>query len=268
MKIIRFVSNQQVYTGEYISDDEAQLLDQPQPGHFHPTGKKLKIDKLLSPIVPTDLLCVGLNYHGHAREMNMTIPQHPLLFIKSSNALNNPGDPIFIPHNSDKIDYEGELVIVIGRDAKDVPIDRAADHILGYTIANDVSARDWQKDPKLNGGQFTKGKSFDGFCPLGPWIITTDELKDPNHLRIRTFLNGRLMQDSNTSDMIFNCASVVSLLSATMTLRAGCVILTGTPAGVGVGRKPPVFMKAGDQVAIEIEGLGRLENPVKPIAGK
>ena len=215
---------------------------------------------LLPPIVPTDLLCIGLNYQAHADETGSTPPKNPMLFIKSGNALAGPGEAIPLPGNSRQVDFEAELVVVIGKSAKHVPRERAMDHVFGYTIANDVSARDWQKEKDLNGGQFARGKSFDKFCPLGPAIVTADEVADPNALSISLRLNGEVMQQSTTADMIFDVPSIVSSLSQTMTLRAGCVILTGTPAGVGAGRTPPVFLKAGDVVEVEVEGLGTLRN--------
>jgi 2-keto-4-pentenoate hydratase/2-oxohepta-3-ene-1,7-dioic acid hydratase in catechol pathway len=185
-----------------------------------------------------------------------------MLFIKSSNALNDPLGPIPVPRLTSQVDYEGELAVVIGKTAKHVSPAHALDHVLGYTCANDVSARDWQKEKHLNGGQFARGKSFDGFCPLGPCLVTPDEIPDPNALRLRTLLNGQVMQDHTTADMIFNVATVIASLSSTMTLRPGAVILTGTPQGVGAARTPPVWMKAGDTVVVEIERIGRLENPV------
>jgi 2-keto-4-pentenoate hydratase/2-oxohepta-3-ene-1,7-dioic acid hydratase in catechol pathway len=152
--------------------------------------------------------------------------------------------------------------VVIGRAAKHVSRERALDYVMGYTIANDVSARDWQRDKALGGGQFARGKSFDGFCPLGPWIVTKDEIPNPNALRLKTILNGQTMQDHTTADMIFDVPALIESLSSTMTLRAGSIILTGTPQGVGFARTPPVWMKAGDSVAVEIERIGRLENRV------
>ena len=183
--------------------------------------------------------------------------------MKPSTALNNPGDPIYIPRRSEQIDYEAELAVIIGKTGKYIPRDRAMEYVFGYTCANDVSARDWQRNRDLGGGQFTRGKGFDGFCPLGPWIVTRDELPDPGNLRIRTLLNGQVMQDNTTADMIFDVPALIESLSSTMTLRAGSIILTGTPQGVGFARTPPVFMRDGDHVAIEIEKIGRLENPVR-----
>jgi 2-keto-4-pentenoate hydratase/2-oxohepta-3-ene-1,7-dioic acid hydratase in catechol pathway len=185
-----------------------------------------------------------------------------MLFIKSGNTLNHPGSPIPIPKRSSMIDYEAELAVVIGKDAKDVARDRALEYVFGYTCANDVSARDWQQDKNLGGGQFARGKSFDGFCPLGPTIVTADEIPNPNQLRLRCILNGQTMQDQSTGDMIYDVPTLIESLSSTLTLRAGSIILTGTPAGVGFARKPPVWLKPGDKVVVEIEGIGRLENPV------
>jgi len=226
------------------------------------TNDKLKVEKLLAPLVPTDILCIGLNYRDHAAESNSPIPVNPMLFIKSSNTLNNPFDPIYIPKRSSMIDYECELAVVIGKAAKHVSRDRALDYVFGYTIANDVSARDWQREKSLGGGQFARGKSFDSFCPLGPAIITKDEIPNPNALRLKTTLNGQLMQDHTTSDMIFDVPTLIESLSSTLTLRPGSIILTGTPHGVGFARTPPVWLKAGDRIVLEIEKLGRLENPI------
>ncbi len=186
-----------------------------------------------------------------------------MLFIKSSNTLNNPFDPILLPRNSREVDYECELAVVIGKTARHVSRDDALNHVYGYTAANDVSARDWQREKSLGGGQWARGKSFDTFCPLGPAIVTADEIPNPNNLRIRTLLNGQIMQDLTTGDMIFDVPALIASLSSTMTLRPGTVILTGTPQGVGFARKPPVFLKSGDQVVVEIERIGRLENPVR-----
>jgi 2-keto-4-pentenoate hydratase/2-oxohepta-3-ene-1,7-dioic acid hydratase in catechol pathway len=212
--------------------------------------------------VPTDIFCIGLNYREHASETNSAIPKNPMLFIKSSNTLNNPGDAIVLPGNSSMVDYEGELAVVIGKDAKRVSRQRALEYVLGYTIANDVSARDWQYDKDLGGGQFARGKCFDTFCPMGPAIVSKDEIGDANGLRITTTLNGEVMQNSSTSEMIFDVPGLIESVSSTLTLRAGAVILTGTPPGVGYVRKPSVFLKDGDRIVVEIERIGRLENRV------
>src|SRR6478609_3087898 len=263
MKIVRFLTaDDQICIGQQIDDEHAIEIDGELFGPHRVTDRKLRIEKLLAPLVPTDILCIGLNYRDHAAESGSPIPVNPMLFIKASNTLNNPGDPIPIPKRSDKIDYEGELAVVIGKSCKNVSKARALDYVFGYTIANDVSARDWQREKSLGGGQFARGKSFDGFCPLGPWIVTRDEVPNPNALRLSTTLNGKVMQDHTTGDMIFDVPTLIESLSSTMTLRAGSIILTGTPQGVGFARTPPVWMKAGDTVAVEIETIGRLENPI------
>jgi 2-keto-4-pentenoate hydratase/2-oxohepta-3-ene-1,7-dioic acid hydratase in catechol pathway len=262
MRIVRFLSGGTIYHGQDIDGRSARVIEGDLFGQHRVTERVLPIEKLLAPIVPTDILCIGINYREHAAESGSAIPLNPMLFIKASNTLNNPGDPIPIPRRSDKIDYEGELAVVIGRAAKHVPRERALDYVFGYCIANDVSARDWQREKSLGGGQFARGKSFDGFCPLGPWIVTKDEIANPNALKLKTILNGQVMQDHTTADMIFDVPALIESLSSTMTLRPGAVLLTGTPQGVGFARTPPVWMKAGDQVVVEIEKIGRLENPV------
>jgi 2-keto-4-pentenoate hydratase/2-oxohepta-3-ene-1,7-dioic acid hydratase in catechol pathway len=263
MKIVRFLSTDgSVHTGQYLDPKTALRIEGDIFGPHLVTTHKLPIDKLLAPLIPTDILCIGLNYRKHAAESNSAIPENPMLFIKASNTLNNPNDPIPIPRRSSMIDYEGELAVVIAKTAKHVSKANALDHVLGYTCANDVSARDWQREKSLGGGQFARGKSFDGFCPLGPWIVTRDDIPNPNALNLKTILNGQTMQDYTTSDMIFDVPTLIESLSSTMTLRPGSVILTGTPHGVGFARKPPVWMKKGDTVVVEIERIGRLENPV------
>lgn len=263
MRIVRFISGGQIYQGRHVDEQSALQIDGDLFGRHRVTDRKLRIEKLLAPLVPADILCIGLNYREHAAESGSAIPTNPVLFIKASNTLNNPFDPIPIPRRSTQIDYEAELAVVIAKDAKHVSRDRALEYVFGYTCANDVSARDWQREKSLGGGQFARGKSFDGFCPLGPWIVTRDEIPNPNALRLRTFLNGQTMQDHTTADMIFDVPNLIESLSSTMTLRAGSVILTGTPQGVGFARNPPVWMKDGDQVVVEIEKIGRLENPVR-----
>jgi 2-keto-4-pentenoate hydratase/2-oxohepta-3-ene-1,7-dioic acid hydratase in catechol pathway len=262
MKIIRFTSGDRVYLGQPIDEFTAYRIDGAVPNELRVTEHVVPVDKLLAPVVPADILCIGLNYREHAGESGSSIPQNPMLFIKAGNTLNNPGDPIPVPRRSSQIDYEGELAVVVGRQAKNVPRDRALDYVFGYTIANDVTARDWQRDKALGGGQFARGKSFDGFCPLGPVLVTRDQIPNPNALRIKTTLNGQVMQDGTTADMIFDVPALIESLSSTMTLRPGAIILTGTPSGVGFARTPPVWLKEGDTIAIEIERIGRLENRV------
>lgn len=265
MKIIRFVSEGKIYHGQPTDDSfsSAKVIEGDILGVYRVSEQRRNVDKLLAPIVPADILCIGLNYREHAAESGAPIPEVPVLFIKAGTTLNNPLDPIVIPRVSTQVDYECELAIVIGRTAKYVSRDRAMEHVLGYTVANDVSARDWQRERRLGGGQWARGKSFDGFCPMGPCIVTRDEVPNPNDLRVRTLLNGQVMQDHTTSDMIFTLPELIESLSQTLTLRPGTVILTGTPQGVGFARTPPVFMKAGDTIVVEVEMVGRLENPVR-----
>ena len=262
MRIVRFQSNGKIHTGKQIDDQTAFRIEGDLFGDYRVTDEKLKIEKLLAPLVPTDILCIGLNYREHAAESGSAVPLNPMLFIKAGNTLNNPFDPIPIPKRSSEIDYECELVVIIGKTAKDVSRKNALDHVLGYTCANDVSSRDWQRDKNLGGGQFARGKSFDGFCPIGPCIVTQDEIPNPNLLKLKTILNGQTLQDHTTADMIFDVPALIESLSSTMTLRPGAIILTGTPQGVGFARNPPIWVKAGDTVVIEIEKIGRLENPV------
>jgi 2-keto-4-pentenoate hydratase/2-oxohepta-3-ene-1,7-dioic acid hydratase in catechol pathway len=221
--------------------------------------------KLLPPIPdPPKIVCLGLNYRDHAAETGAPIPKEPVLFSKYPTALIGQGDAIVLPPVSNEVDFEAELVIVVGKGGRHLQADTAASHVFGYTIGHDVSARDWQlkKDQK----QWMVGKTFDTFAPTGPHIVTTDEIRDPHNLPIRLRLNGQTMQDSNTKQMIFNVGTVLAYLSQVFTLQAGDIIFTGTPPGVGVARKPPVWLKAGDVAEVEIEGIGVLRNPV--VAGQ
>lgn len=227
------------------------------------TLEKVDVAKLLAPIVPTQILCIGLNYRKHAAETNARIPERPILFVKGINTLQHPGDPVLIPQHlrSDEVDYECELAVVIGWPCKNVPRVRALEYVLGYTCANDVSARDHQI--KLGGGQWCRGKFFDTFAPLGPRLVTPDEIPNPNALTISTTLNGELVQRSNTSDMIFDVPAIIEYLSGSTTLVPGTVILSGTPQGVGMATRPqPRWLRPGDIVTIEIERIGKLTNPV------
>lgn len=229
---------------------------------FQDTGTPAKVKKLLAPLSPTQILCIGLNYRKHAEETGASIPQYPVLFIKTLNALQNPNDPIEIPTRlpSHAVDYECELAVIIGKAGKNIPEERAMEHVFGFTCGNDVSARDWQKD--FGGSQWCRGKSFDTFAPLGPRILTTDEIGDPHTLSIRTLLNNEPVQDWNTNDMIFSIPKIVSFLSGSSTLLPGTVILTGTPHGVGMARTPALWLKPGDSLTVEIEKIGQLTNPV------
>lgn len=219
--------------------------------------------RLLAPVAPPAIYAVGLNYKLHAEESGASLPEYPMIFMKAITAARDPGASIQLPRHlrSDEVDYEAELAVVIGRRCKNVSAENALDYVLGYTCANDVSARDWQI--RKGGGQFCRGKTFDTFCPLGPELVTVDELGDGSGLRIRSRINGEVLQDSNTSDMIFPVPQLVAFLSGSTTLLPGTVILTGTPSGVGVARRPQRFLQAGDRVEIEIEGIGILANPVE-----
>lgn len=206
---------------------------------------------------PPKILAVGLNYRDHAEEAGMKIPDVPMIFNKQATSVHAPGVPVHLPRVSDKLDYEGELAFVIGKRCRHVPRAAAASVIAGYTIANDVSVRDWQ----MRVPTFTMGKSFDTHCPLGPWVTTSDEV-DPHSLRVRTWVNGELRQDSNTKHLIFDCYDLVAHLSQAFTLEPGDVVCTGTPAGVGATRTPRCYLTVGDVVKIAIDGLGELENAV------
>jgi len=207
-------------------------------------------------------LCIGLNYRRHAEETKGQIPEYPVLFFKGPNTVQNPGDPIVLPRHlrSDDVDYECELAVVIGKRCKNATRANALDYVLGYTCANDVSARDWQI--RKGGGQWCRGKTFDTFAPLGPCLVTPDEIANPNALGIRTILNGEAVQDWNTNDMIFDVPALIEFLSGSTTLLPGTVILTGTPHGVGMARRPRLYLKPGDTVTVEIDGIGALTNPV------
>jgi 2-keto-4-pentenoate hydratase/2-oxohepta-3-ene-1,7-dioic acid hydratase in catechol pathway len=208
---------------------------------------------------PGKIVCVGLNYRDHAEEQGTEIPGAPLLFAKWPNALIGPGEPIVIPRLSTQVDYEAELGVLIGERVRGVSEENALESVRGYICLNDVSARDLQ----FSDGQWTRGKSADTFCPVGPRLVPAAEVPDPQALGIRCVLNGEVMQDSTTANMIFTVAEIIAYTSATMTLEPGDLIATGTPAGVGVFRDPPVLLKDGDEVTIEIDELGALTNPVQ-----
>jgi 2-keto-4-pentenoate hydratase/2-oxohepta-3-ene-1,7-dioic acid hydratase in catechol pathway len=207
---------------------------------------------------PGKLICIGLNYRDHAKESNMPLPEKPVVFSKFSSAVIAPGEPVVIPRTSEKVDYEAELAVVVGRRGKNVSADRAYDYVLGYTAFNDVTARDFQ----FADGQWQRGKSCDTFAPMGQAIVTTDAITDPHKLSIQLTLNGEIMQDSNTDQLIFGVPRLIEFISQSITLEPGDVIATGTPSGVGFARKPPVFLKPGDEMQVLIEGIGGLGNPV------
>lgn len=263
MKIVRFVdSSNQTQFGKLHDSGVTTLLSGDPFTGLSDTGAPVEIKKLLAPIEPRDIICIGLNYRKHAAEGNQPIPEFPVVFMKNSGTVQNPGDPIILPRklNSDAVDYECELAVVIGKPCYNVSKSEALNYVLGYTCANDVSARDWQM--KFGGSQWCRGKTFATFCPLGPCLVTADEIENPNNLSIRTVLNGNMMQDWTTADMIFDVPTLIEFLSGSTRLAAGTVILTGTPHGVGGARKPPVFLQPGDTVSIEIEKIGTLTNPV------
>ena len=213
------------------------------------------------PPIPA-IFCVGLNYRRHAEETKAKMPEFPIVFMKSPASVIQNGEPIVLPRRlrSDQVDYEGELAVIIGERCKNVAKKDALRYVLGYTCANDVSARDWQK--QWGGSQWCRGKTFDTFCPLGPRVVPREEIPDPNNLRIRTVVSGEVLQDCNTNDMIFDVPTLIEFLSGSTTLLPGTVILTGTPHGVGMARTPPRWLKAGDTVTIEVEKIGALTNPV------
>jgi 2-keto-4-pentenoate hydratase/2-oxohepta-3-ene-1,7-dioic acid hydratase in catechol pathway len=214
--------------------------------------------RLLAPVAPPQIVAIGLNYRRHAAESGMAVPPAPLIFIKTCNAITGPGEPVLLPKMApSEVDYEAELVIVIGRTAKHVPEAEVDRYVLGYTCGNDVSARDCQI--RLD-KQWARGKCFDTFAPIGPWITTGINAED---LAIRMTLNGQVVQNSRTSDLVFSCRQLVSYVSQCMTLLPGSIIMTGTPEGVGMGRKPPLWLKDGDVMTVEIEGIGALTNPAR-----
>ncbi|NOX34766.1 MAG: fumarylacetoacetate hydrolase family protein [Deltaproteobacteria bacterium] len=265
MQILRFESDDnQIYTGCDFENGSASVIKGDIYSDFVNTGKRKPVKKFLPPISPSVIFCIGLNYKLHARETGLELPEYPVVFMKNTGAATGHLDDILIPFSCAKIpevDYEAELAVVIKKKAKNVLPENALDYILGYTMANDISARRWQMH--AGGKQWVKGKSFDTFCPFGPWIVTPDELEDPDNLDIECVLNGNTMQKSNTDDMIFNVGRIISYLSESATLVPGTIILTGTPGGVGFTRKPPVYLTPGDVLETKIEKIGVLKNRVR-----
>jgi len=264
MRIVRFLDEDgnECY-GYDFREGHATLLKGDSFSGLQDKGTQVSVKKLLAPLQPVAILCIGLNYRQHATETGIKIPEYPVLFMKNPAAIAHPGDPIILPcacMNRPQVDYEAELAAVIGKPARNLSAAKALDCVLGYTAANDVSARWWQQN--AGASQWIRGKSFDTFCPLGPELITADEIPDPQDLRLRCILNNEVMQDGHTSDMIFSVAELIEFLSQGTTLLPGTVILTGTPSGVGFVRQPPVFLKPGDVVSIEVERIGVLTNPV------
>ncbi|TWT90718.1 Ureidoglycolate lyase [Pseudobythopirellula maris] len=263
MKIVRFLDPQgAVQYGLREPDGGVTLAEGDPYSGLRDTRQSAEVASPLPPIAPAAILCIGLNYAKHAEETGAKRPEFPVVFMKTPSAATATGAPIELPRRlrSNEVDYEAELAVVIGKPCKNASRDNALDYVLGYTCGNDVSARDWQK--RGGGGQWCRGKTFDTFAPLGPWIVTTDEIPNPNNLSIASRLNGETVQDAHTSDMIFDVPTLIEFLSASVTLAPGTVILTGTPSGVGMARDPQLWLKPSDEIVVEIERIGRLSNPV------
>ena len=272
MKLVSYSTDSEVPKIGYVEDGEVRplggtsLLEYIEHGRSaerQPSDGIVPLEevRLHAPIArPAKIVAIGLNYEDHAEETGREIPEKPIVFAKYPNTIIGPGKAIRIPPITEQVDYEAELAVAIGRTAKNIHEEHALDYVFGYTNFNDVSSRDLQFS---EGGQWTRSKSLDTFAPMGPYIVTRDEVPDPQDLHIRCVLNGKIMQDGTTANMIFSVAELVSFLSKGMTLVPGDIIATGTPAGVGFVRDPKIFMKPGDEVTVEIEGLGTLTNPVE-----
>ncbi|KZF24645.1 hypothetical protein L228DRAFT_266961 [Xylona heveae TC161] len=276
-RLIRFLARDgKVYYGDAILPSgvtniakarQAKVIKGDIFGKHDVTDQVADVKSLLAPLAWDDVKtvrCLGLNYVQHAKETGMPIPTYPVLFYKPLTSLSGPSDNIPVPlhvQNAEGLDYECELVIVIGKPAREVPESEALDYVFGYAVGNDVSHREWQF--KLGGGQWSHGKGYDGWAPFGPGIASSSLINDPQALRITTKLNGKTVQDSSTKDQIFNVAKTISTLSKGTTLLPGDLIFTGTPQGVGMGRKPPVWLKDGDIVEVNLEGVGSCTNKVE-----
>jgi 2-keto-4-pentenoate hydratase/2-oxohepta-3-ene-1,7-dioic acid hydratase in catechol pathway len=259
VRIARFTGTDgQIHAGRMVDEQHAQPLTGELFGSPSFAEQPLKIERLLAPVEPPNVFAIGRNYRAHAEETGARPPERPLVFMKPTTTVIGPDAKILLPAAApDNVDFEAELAIVIGRAARNVSETAALDYVLGYTCANDVSARDCQRGDR----QWTRGKGFNTFCPLGPWIVTADSL-NPDSCAIRSRLNGQIMQDANTRDMMHPCAELVSYLSRQFTLLPGTVILTGTPEGVGFARTPPTYLREGDRIEVEIDGIGLLSNTV------
>jgi len=279
MKLIRFgepnkekpgvhINGKNYDVSGFIQDFDEKFFE--HGGLLHLEWMIAKHDSMLLPVPdgvrlgcpvahPSKILCIGLNYAKHAKETNAQIPKEPILFMKSTTAITGPNDVIMIPKDSVKTDWEVELAFVMGKKASYVSEEEAMDYVAGYVLHNDVSEREFQLE---RGGTWDKGKGCDTFAPLGPWMVTKDEIADPHKLRLWLSVNGQMMQDGNTDDLIFNIPQLVSYLSKFMTLLPGDIISTGTPAGVGLGFNPPVYLKPGDVVKLGIDGLGESQQSV------
>lgn len=265
MRLIRFIdNNDETHLGREINGRTAEILEGKPFANLIPTGFMRPIHRLLAPCDPVNIFCIGLNYREHAAETGAPLPANPVVFMKPTTTVIGPETSIRLPaacNRGPEVDYEAELAVLIGRTARNVPASYALDHVFGYTCANDVSARRWQKHG--GGGQWIRGKGFDSFCPLGPALVTADEIPDPQSLEVQCRLNGATMQAGHTGDMIFSVAEIITHLSRDTTLLPGTLILTGTPSGVGFARQPPVFLAKGDEVTVEITGIGQLSNRVE-----
>lgn len=264
MKLLRYRNSEgQIGHAAEGEDGTARVVRGAPFGEITETDEAAPLGTRLAPVDPPAVWAVGLNYRLHAEEAGLPIPAYPVVFAKGVNAVVGDGAPILLPRGlrSDEVDYEGELAVVIGRRCKNATPETALDHVLGYTCANDVSARDWQL--ARGGSQWSRGKSFDTFCPLGSVLTLRTAVPDPQALTLRTRLNGETVQETTTADMIFSVAEIIAFLSGSTTLFPGTVILTGTPLGVGMTRTPPRWLRPGDTVEVEIEGIGTLTNPVQ-----
>ncbi|MBN1766842.1 MAG: fumarylacetoacetate hydrolase family protein [Sedimentisphaerales bacterium] len=263
MKIARIIDDRgrTLYVARQSSGSLVRLDNESLLSPLLITNEVVMARRWLPPGEPRTIICVGLNYAQHVREGWGEVPAEPVLFMKNPCAAIGHQEPIRIPAVcADEVDYEGELAVVIGRACLNVSKDEALDYVLGYTIGNDVSARIWQK--QRGGGQWCRGKGFDTFAPLGPFLVTPQEIEDVQNLAIKTELNGQIVQQGNTSEMIFDVRTLIHFISQDTTLLPGTIILTGTPEGIGWAREPKLLLRPGDNVSVEIEGLGRLVNPV------
>jgi 2-keto-4-pentenoate hydratase/2-oxohepta-3-ene-1,7-dioic acid hydratase in catechol pathway len=264
MKILRFMDDQGIVRlATDLSDGTAKQVVKSGHGGYALTGQQFSIHEFLPPVEPAAIICIGLNYREHAKETGLELPRYPVVFMKNPASATGHLHDIKLPESCRKrpqTDFEAELAVIIAEPVKNVKAKDALSFVKGYTIGNDISARSWQKH--AGGGQWVRGKSFDTFCPLGPVMVTPDEIPDPDNLKISCRLNGQTMQQSNTSDMIFSVPRLIEYLCEDTTLLENTVILTGTPSGVGFTRKPPVFLSSGDRLETEIQGIGTLINSV------
>ncbi|KAI8578246.1 hypothetical protein K450DRAFT_247927 [Umbelopsis ramanniana AG] len=258
------LENEELKQSDLKKGLKAHLVEGDVFGEHTVTDKSRTVKKLLAPVTPSIIRCIGLNYRRHAQETGSKIPVKPILFMKPPSSACGPYDTIRVPHvaQDDMVDYEAELAVVIGKKCRDISKEQALNYVAGYTICNDVSSRNWQMGPK-SGGQWNFSKGFDTFAPLGPMIVSSSVITDPQTLKLGTRLDGQLLQDYTTSDMIFDVSTIVSFLSQGTTLMPGDVIITGTPHGVGYTRSPPVLLKHGTKCEIYIERIGNIVNPVE-----